>query len=63
MYEKIAEYCEEKNISIAAFERICGFKRGYVEKLKGSRQPGVRFAKRAAEVMGISIEELIGNEE
>lgn len=63
MYEKIVKFCEERKVTIAAFERICGFKRGYVEKLKGSRQPGVRFAKRAAEVMGISVEELIGNEE
>lgn len=57
MYEKILKFCDEKNIPISTFERICGVSNGYVNKLK-TTAPGVRFVKRAAQVMGISIEEL-----
>lgn len=61
MYEKILKFCDDKDISISAFERICGVANGYVNKLKTST-PGVRFVKRASQVMGISIEELTDEE-
>ena len=61
MYEKILKFCDDMNISIAAFERLCGVKNGYVGKLK-SATPGIRFVKRASQVMGVSIEELTDDE-
>lgn len=61
MYEKILKFCDEKNIPISTFERICGVANGYVNKLK-TATPGVKFVKRAAQVMGVSIEELTSEE-
>lgn len=62
MYEKIRLFCDDKGISVQQFESICGVSSGYVTKLKKS-EPGVRTAKRMAEVMGITIEEFLKNDE
>jgi len=61
MYEKIKAFCDKVGISVQQFETICGVSSGYVAKLKRS-EPGVRTAKRIAEVMGITIEELMKDE-
>ena len=60
MHEKIRKFCDEKKITIAAFERVCGLSNGYVDKIeKLSLKPSLKHTKRMAQVMGISIEELI----
>lgn len=58
MYEKIKAFCDERHIPIAQFERLIGRKKGYVAKLKDSA-PGIRSAVRIAQVMGVSVEELL----
>ena len=60
MYEKIRDFCIERDISIAVFERICGFSNGYIGKVKDKENPGVKAAHRMAQVMGITVEELMG---
>ena len=61
MYEKILTFCEDVGISVRQFESICKLGNGYVGKLK-KHTPGIKKAKRIAQVMGISLEELIGDE-
>ena len=58
MYEKIRTFCDDKGITIVQFESICGTSRGYMEKLK-RHSPSVKVAKRIAQVMGITIDELL----
>ena len=59
MYEKIRAFCDKKEITIAAFERVCDLSNGYVDKInKQSLRPSVKHSRRMAQVMGISIEEL-----
>lgn len=61
MYERIKAFCESVGISIAQFERICGTSHGYMDKLSRSK-PGIRTAVRIAQVMGITVEELLGDD-
>lgn len=62
MFEKIKEYCDSVGISVSQFERICGVSQGYANKLKYS-EPGVRTARRMCQVMGITIEELLDEQD
>lgn len=62
MYEKIKEFCDRADISVSAFERVCGASHGYMDKLKKSK-PGVKMAVRIAQVMGITVEELFDETE
>lgn len=59
MYEKIKAFCIDVNISISQFERICGFSNGYIGKVREKENPGVKAAHRMAQVMGITVEELM----
>ena len=59
MYEKIKSFCSLVGISISQFERICGFSNGYIGKIREKENPGVRAAHRMAQVMGITVEELM----
>lgn len=59
MYEKIKDFCIDRGISISTFERICGFSNGYIGKVKEKENPGVKAAQRMAQVMGITVEELM----
>ncbi len=60
MYEKIKTFCDSVGISVAQFERICGTSHGYMDKLARSK-PGIKTAVRIAQVMGITVEELLGD--
>lgn len=62
MYEKIRKFCFDVGISISQFERICGFSNGYISKVKDKENPGVKAAYRMSQVMGISVEDLLGEE-
>ena len=60
MYEKIRKFCDDRKITIAVFERVCNLSNGYVNKIeKQALKPSLKHTKRMAQVMGISIEELI----
>lgn len=58
MYEEIKNFCDDVKITVAEFERICGFSKGYVCKL-GSISPSAKAVKRIAQVMGIPVSDLI----
>lgn len=62
MYEKIRAFCEEKQISARAFERVCDMPNGYILKLEKGMKPSLKYTKVMARVMGISIEELTDEE-
>lgn len=62
MYKKIKAFCDNVGISVAQFERICGTSHGYMDKLARSK-PGIRTAVRIAQVMGITVEELLGDDD
>ena len=57
---KIKDFCIDRDISISTFERICGFSNGYISKIREKENPGVKAAQRRAQVMGITVEELMG---
>lgn len=60
MYKKIERFCKDRGITIAQFERLIGRKKGYIAKLESKdSNPGVRTAMRIAQVMGITVEELM----
>ena len=58
MYEKIKQFCDERKITIAVFERVCGFSKGYICKIDGLR-PSAKAVKRIAQVLGVPVEELM----
>ena len=62
MYKKVANYCESVGITITQFERICGTSKDYMSKLK-NHSPSVKIAKRIAQVMGITVDELLSDED
>lgn len=62
MYERIKNFCDSVGITVAQFERICDVSKGYIAKLKNS-EPGVRTARRMCQVMGITMEELLKEDE
>lgn len=59
MYERIKSFCLRVGISVSQFERICGFSNGYIGKIKEKENPGVKAAHRMAQVMGITVEDLM----
>lgn len=59
MYEKIKSFCIDVGISVSQFERICGFSNGYISKIREKENPGVKAAHRMAQVMGITVEDLM----
>lgn len=61
MIDKIRKFCEDRDVSIFAFEKICGFSNGYISKLNKTK-PGAKAALRIAQVMGVSVESLLSEE-
>lgn len=56
IYEKIVSYCKEHNISIMAFERLCGLANGVVGKWENDElKPSLTSLTKIAEATGISI--------
>ena len=58
MYEEIKRFCDDVKITIAEFERICGFSKGYVCKLDRI-SPSAKAVKRISQVMGVSVDTLM----
>lgn len=60
-YEKVEAYCEERKISLSAFEKKCGLGNGTI---KGWINSNPRFdsLEKVAKEMGINVSELIGDE-
>lgn len=64
MYEKIVAYCKEHNMSIMAFEKLCGLANGVVGKWENDKlQPSLTSLTRIEEGTGIPIAEWLGKSE
>ena len=59
IYSRIRELCAERGISIASVELAAGLKNGALSKWDRS-EPGALKLNRVAEVLGVSIMDLIG---
>lgn len=55
-YPKVIEYCKKNNLSISAFEKMCGLTNGTVNgwKVKGSN-PSFTTMQKIVKATGISI--------
>jgi len=59
LYDVVKEICFEKRMTIQALEKAAGLSNGSVSKWKGSN-PNVFAVKAVADVLGMTVDELIG---
>ena len=59
MFERIAELCKERGISISRLERELGFGNATIRKWHES-SPSVDKVKKVADYFGVTIESLVG---
>ena len=62
MYQRIKELADAKGMSIRALERASGLPNGTIRKWNGKRGPTVLMVKPVANVLGVTIDELIKEE-
>ena len=62
MYQRIKERAEAKGMSIREVERSAGLPNGTICKWNGKRGPSVLNLKPVADVLGVTIDELIKEE-
>lgn len=55
VYEKIVKYCEEHNMSIMAFEQLCGLANGVVRKWNGELNPSLASLSKIVKATGVPI--------
>ena len=58
LYEKIVKLCEKKNIPIARLEKEAGLSNAVIRGWKKS-SPTVKNLKAVADVLGVSVDELL----
>ena len=58
-YEKVTKYCEDNNITVCAFEKMCDLPNGLVSKWKETRYPTVETLNKIASATKIPISEWI----
>ena len=58
LYDNVKIFCAEKNISIGQLEKELGFSNGSICKWN-ENEPGIRKVQKVAEYLGVSIEELL----
>lgn len=61
IYKKIIKYCEENNLSIAAFEKKCDIGNGTVGKWEKGSKPSLDTLEKIAKVTGITVAELVSD--
>ena len=58
IYQKVVDYCKDHDMSIMAFEQLCGLANGVVGKWKDDEMnPSLSSLTRIAEATGIPIAE------
>lgn len=62
LYEKVLKYCAENNIPISVFEKECGLGNATIKGWKSSN-PRIDSLKKVANRMGVSIDELLRDEQ
>ena len=58
LYDNVKKLCEEKGVSILSLEKALGFPRSSICKWNDN-EPGIRKVQKVAEYLGVSIEELL----
>lgn len=58
LYDNVKRLCEEKGVSILSLEKALGFARSSICKWNDN-EPGIRKVQKVAEYLGVSIEELL----
>lgn len=61
IYKKIIKYCEENNISIAAFEKKCNIGNGTIGKWEKGSKPSLDTLEKISRATGITVSELVSN--
>ena len=59
IYDKVVAYCKEHNMSVMAFEQMCGLANGVVSKWESKVMPSLQSLKRVSAATGIPISEWI----
>lgn len=61
LYDRIREICDERGMSVAAFEKACGFTACSVQKWNVS-VPSADKLVQAAQFLGMTVEQLLRGE-
>ena len=62
IFNNVKRLCDEQHITIAALESKAGLANGTVRKwVSMKRSPMITHVKRVADVLGVSMEQLIGD--
>ncbi len=62
MYDNVKKICEEKGISVGKIEKDLQLSNGSICKWN-ENEPGIRKVQKVADYLGVSIEELLAEEE
>ncbi len=62
LYDNVKKLCEEKGVSILSLEKALGFPRSSICKWN-ENEPGIRKVQKVADYLGVSIEELLAEDE
>lgn len=62
LYDNVKKLCEEKGVSILSLEKALGFPRSSICKWNDN-EPGIRKVQKVADFLGVSIEELLKDEQ
>lgn len=60
IYNRIFFECREKKTSHAAISTAAGLSPGYIDSIKKGKQPGAVSLARIADVLGVSVDYLLG---
>ena len=61
IYQKVVDFCKEKNIPVYIFEKECGLGNGTIKNWK-SASPRIDSVQKVAKRMGVAIETLLSEE-
>ncbi len=62
LYDNVKKICEEKGISVGKIEKDLQLSNGSICKWN-ENEPGIRKVQKVADYLGVSIEELLAEEE
>ena len=62
MYDNVKKICEEKGISVGKIEKDLQLSNGSICKWN-ENEPGIRKVQKVADYLGVSIEELLKDEQ
>lgn len=57
VYQNVVNYCNNNNITISAFEKMCGIGNGVIGAWKGENNPSISSLEKISKKTGIPIEE------